>query len=149
MQSEFDFQRAQLNKEIESLGQQLDDLLKVAQEKEELIFLIENLLKDLENGNTSRVHELRHNVEELKRNIETRMKENSISRDRQRQYNSSFEQDSTFVVRHSKELQIIQTTNNFPTDLEPNTSPLHQSNGFYSASNTSNILNESIRQVES
>ena len=63
MQSEFDFQRTQLNKEIESLGEQLEEVVKITQEKEEDIFLIENLVKDLENGNTSRVHELRHNVE--------------------------------------------------------------------------------------
>jgi hypothetical protein len=52
MQSEFDFQRTQLNKEIESLGEQLDEVVKITQEKEEVIFLIENLVKDLENGNT-------------------------------------------------------------------------------------------------
>ncbi len=31
MQSEFDFQRTQLNKEIESLGEQLDELVKITQ----------------------------------------------------------------------------------------------------------------------
>ncbi len=56
MQSEFDFQRTQLNKEIESLGEQNDELMKVVQEKEEVIFLIENLVGDIENGNTSKVH---------------------------------------------------------------------------------------------
>lgn len=80
MQSEFDFQRTQLNKEVESLGEQCDDMFKIIQEKEEVIFLIENLVKDLENGNTSRVNELKTNVEELKKNIETRIRENSLSR---------------------------------------------------------------------
>ncbi len=31
MQAEFDFQRTQLNKEIESLGEQNDELMKVVQ----------------------------------------------------------------------------------------------------------------------
>ena len=47
MQSQFDFQRIQLNKEIESLAEQVDDLLKVMHEKEQVIFLIENIVKDL------------------------------------------------------------------------------------------------------
>jgi hypothetical protein len=147
MQSEFDFQRTQLNKEIESLGEQLDEVVKITQEKEEVIFLIENLVKDLENGNTSRVYELRQNVEELKRNIETRMKENSISRDR-RHFTNSFEQESNFVVRSSsKEFQVV---NNFTTDPQSPTpkASLSGSNGFYSMSQTNNILSESAKESE-
>ena len=34
MQSQFDFQRAQLNNDIESLGEQVDEVLKVAQSKQ-------------------------------------------------------------------------------------------------------------------
>ena len=147
MQSEFDFQRTQLNKEIESLGEQLDEVVKITQEKEEVIFLIENLVKDLENGNTSRVHELRHNVEELKRNIEMRMKEHSISKER-RHFTNSFEQESNFVVRSSsKEFHAV---NNFTTDSQSPTpkGQLSGSNGFYSMSETVNILSESGKESE-
>ena len=146
MQSEFDFQRTQLNKEIESLGEQLDEVVKITQEKEEVIFLIENLVKDLENGNTSRVHELRQNVEELKRNIETRKKEHSISKER-RHFTDSFEQESNFVVRSSsKEFHV----NNFTTDPQSLTpkGQLSGSNGFYSMSETVNILSESAKESE-
>lgn len=76
------------------------------------------------------------------------MREHSISRDR-RHFTNSFEQESNFVVRNSsREFQVVNNIITEPQSPSPKGS-LQGSNGFYSMTQTNNILNESVKETES
>ena len=76
------------------------------------------------------------------------MREQSISRDR-RQFTSSFEQESNFVVRNfSREFLPINNSTTEPQSPSAKGS-LQGSSGFYNMTQTNNILNESVKEAES
>lgn len=78
--------------------------MKVLHSKEEIIELLEELIKDMENGDYSRLAEVKGSVEELKRNVETMLGRGEGEGEKE-ENEHSFSRDNKWMTQNQNERQ--------------------------------------------
>lgn len=79
--------------------------MKVLHSKEDIIELLEELVKDLENGDYSRLADIKRDVEELKRNVESMLRSEG-SHDKE-ENDHSFSRDNRWMNQNQSERQSL------------------------------------------